>query len=170
MAPHSLRTDASLPAELDTVVERFDHLALAVRDIGSALPMLELLGGVYRSGGHHPTAGFRWVQFDLPGDMKLELLSPLEPADSSHFLVRFLAARGEGAHHVTFKVRRLREAVAAFRGAGFHVVGEDYERQGWKEAFVHPKTTKGLLIQLAEWDDRVPMHVVPLADVLADPA
>lgn len=159
----------NVPAELAFSVERFDHLALAVHDISAALSMVEALGGTYRNGGHHPTAGFRWVQFVLAGGIKLELLSPLDRRDRNHFLVRFLEDRGEGPHHVTFKVGDIRAAVSAWRDAGFEIVGENLADAGWQEAFVHPKTANGLLIQLAQWDDGAPFDVRPLERVLADP-
>ena len=149
----------------DDTFERFDHLALAVRDIRAVLPLLQLMGGVYRTGGRHPTAGFTWVQFMLPGDTKLELLTPADPSDGDHFLNRFLEGRGEGPHHVTFKVRDLRTAVAATRRAGYEVVGESYGGS-WQEAFVHPATAHGLLIQLAQWDDGVAAPPRALEDVL----
>lgn len=167
--PHPTTPESHLPAEAAAAVERFDHLALAVNDISVALPMITLLGGRYENGGHHPTARFRWAQFLLPGGLKLELLSPLDPDDADHFLVRFLRRRGEGPHHVTFKVFEIGAAEAAFVGAGFEIVGEDLSDAGWKEAFVHPKSANGLLIQLAEWDDSAPTEVRPLDAVLAGP-
>jgi catechol 2,3-dioxygenase-like lactoylglutathione lyase family enzyme len=157
------------PDELGDTFERFDHLALAVHDIRATLPLVELIGGLYRTGGLHPTAGFRWVQFTLPGDTKLELLSPADPADTDHFLNRFLTERGEGPHHVTFKVRDLRIAVAAARRAGYEVVGESYTG-GWQEAFVHPSSAHGLLIQLAQWDDARTPAPRALDEVLDEPA
>ena len=47
-------TDPGHP-DLGDVVERFDHLALAVADVRSALPLVDLLGGVYGEGPHHVT-------------------------------------------------------------------------------------------------------------------
>lgn len=160
----------ALPIGLDGIVERFDHLALAVRSIGEVLPLVELLGGSYINGGHHPTQGFRWAQFALPSDMKLELLAPIDPADQDHFLVRFLEGRGEGPHHVTFKVANVEEAVAEASARGFSVVQQDYSDPGWKEAFVHPGSAHGLLIQLAQWDEALPLPTRPIEDVLADPS
>lgn len=158
-----------MPVELAGVVERFDHLALAVADMRTAIPLLDLLGGTYRNGGHHPTQRFRWAQFDLASGPKIELIEPLDHGDSSHFLVRFLASRGEGPHHVTLKVTDIRKAVAAARELEYDVVGEDFSSPHWKEAFVHPRSSHGLLIQLAEWDDTAPDHRRPLDEVLHNP-
>ena len=109
------------------------------------------------------------MQFDLAAGPKLELLEPLDPEDTKNFLVRFLAGGGEGPHHVTFKVRDIVRAVAAVRELGYAVVGEDHTEPNWKEAFVHPKSSHGLLIQMAEWDDVIPLEHRTLAEVLAEP-
>jgi methylmalonyl-CoA epimerase len=158
------------PDGLQGIVERFDHLALAVTDVAATLAFVEALGGRYLNGGHHPTQRFRWAQFRLPEAMKLELLAPLDPDDADHFLVRFLASRGEGPHHVTFKVADITQAVAEARRRGFTVVQEDFSDAGWKEAFLHPKASHGVLVQLAEWDEHAPMTTWSLEDVLAAPS
>ncbi|NNC75949.1 MAG: VOC family protein [Acidimicrobiia bacterium] len=148
------------------VVERFDHVAIAVWDVGTMVTLVELLGGRFRDGGDVESAGFKWVQFHLPGAGKLEVLQPLDADDSDHFLVRFLEDRGEGLHHLTFKVTDLEAAVAEARSRGFEVVGVDTSG-AWKEAFLHPASTRGVLIQLAEWDDADPPEPrASLADVL----
>lgn len=155
-----------IPGELNGLFERLDHLALAVRDIRNVVPLLDLMGGTYRTGGIHPRDGFRWVQFDLAAGPKIELLSPLDPDDASHFLNRFFADRGEGPHHVTFKVADIRQAIDSVRALGYDVVGENLDNGSWREAFVHPKSSHGLLIQLAEWDDTRPPASRRLEDVL----
>jgi methylmalonyl-CoA/ethylmalonyl-CoA epimerase len=157
------------PPELGDVVERFDHLALAVSDVQSTLPLVELLGGVYRNGGHHIRGGFRWLQFTMPGDTKLELISPLDPADTDNFIVRFLGSRGEGPHHVTLKVRDLGDAIAAAERLGFEVVARDESDPTWREAFVHPRSAHGMLVQLAEFDDGSEPAGLSLAAATADP-
>jgi methylmalonyl-CoA/ethylmalonyl-CoA epimerase len=163
---HALPPEAP---DLSDLVERFDHLALAVNEIRAVLPLMDLLGATYRNGGHHPTQRFRWAQFSLSLGPKLELLQPLDPDNGANFLVRFLASKGEGPHHVTFKVTDLRRAVAAARDLEYEVVGESFTSPEWKEAFVHPRSSYGLLIQLAEWNDSAPLRHMPLDEVLDQP-
>lgn len=159
-------TDPSRFEPLDHV-ERFDHVAVALWDVATMLPSVELLGGRYRNGGDVHGAGFRWVQFHLPGAGKLELLQPLDVEDESNFLVRFLRTRGEGVHHLTFKVTDLPAAVAEARDRGLEVVGVDTSGS-WKEAFIHPASNHGVLVQLAEWDDEtMPEPRASLAEVVA---
>jgi len=67
--------------------------------------------------------------------------------------VKFLASNGEGVHHVTFKVTDITAAIERARSLGLSVVGIDLEDASWKEAFIHPKSANGVLMQIAEWAD-----------------
>jgi methylmalonyl-CoA/ethylmalonyl-CoA epimerase len=163
-------TNDLIPPRLESAVAGFDHVGLAVHDVASVLPLLDLLGATYHDGGHHPTGGFRWVQFIVAGGAKFEVLAPLDPDDADNFVVRFLATRGEGMHHVTFAVDDLGAAITAFEAAGYRIVGEDRSDENWREAFVHPGTTNGLLVQLAEWnEDLAERPSMSLEAVLAAP-
>ncbi len=123
----------------------FDHVAVAVYRIADALSLFQnLLGG--RPGDAGDGDGFTFQQLTFPGGT-LELL---EPRGDDSFLHRFLKSRGEGLHHVTFKVQDLPRWAARLRAAGYRVVGERYETPEWRELFVHPKSGHGVLIQLAE--------------------
>jgi methylmalonyl-CoA/ethylmalonyl-CoA epimerase len=123
----------------------FDHVAVAVRRIADALPLFQaLLGGAPGESGEGD--GFTYRQLTFAGGT-VELL---EPRGENSFLDRFLAGRGEGLHHITFKVQDLPGWAARLRAAGYRVVGERYENPEWRELFVHPKSGHGVLIQLAE--------------------
>ena len=123
----------------------FDHIAIAVHQITDAANLIEaLLGGVPGDSG--TGRGFTFRQWTFTGGT-VELL---EPRGADSFLRRFLAARGEGLHHVTFKVQDLPRWADRFRAAGYRVVGENYDNPEWREIFIHPKSAHGVLIQLAE--------------------
>jgi methylmalonyl-CoA/ethylmalonyl-CoA epimerase len=145
--------DDALPDALRPIVDRFDHVSIAAWDIRDALPLIELMRGEFYQGGDE--ASFRWAQWHLPGSGKVEVIQPLDRSDAENFLVRFLADRGPGIHHLTFRVNDLLDAVAHARAMGFEVTGVSPEG-AWKEAFIHPRSTVGTLIQLAEWDDSRP--------------
>jgi methylmalonyl-CoA/ethylmalonyl-CoA epimerase len=147
-------TDAEAMHEgLQDVIERFDHVSIAVHDIGLAQTLVDLLGGTHIGGGLSREGDFEWIQFDLPGQGRLEMISP-GVEDESNFLNRYLDEHGEGLHHLTFKVTDIRAAVARARSLGFTVVGFDDTNADWKEAFVHPASAHGVLIQLAEFPDK----------------
>lgn len=123
----------------------FDHVAVAVRQIADGAKLVEeLLGGA--PGEQGEGRGFTFRQWTFPGGT-VELL---EPRGEDSFLARFLAARGEGLHHITFKVQDLPQWATRLRAAGYRVVGENYENPEWREVFVHPKSAHGVLVQLAE--------------------
>ena len=75
----------------------------------------------------------------------------LEPrGDDDGFLHRFLAQRGPGVHHVTFKVPSTRAACDRALAAGLAPVGLDDSDPRWIEAFLHPKESLGIVVQFAE--------------------
>ncbi len=123
---------------------RLDHIALAVPRMADATPFLVgVLGGQPAYGA----PSYRFGQWRFANRARLELLEPL---GSDGFLHRFLAQRGPGVHHVTFKVPSLRAACARAEAHGYGIVGYDDSRPEWKEAFLHPRQALGIVVQLAE--------------------
>ena len=126
---------------------KLDHVACGVASIAEAAGFVAgTLGGEPWMGG--PGGAFVGAQWRFEGGGVLELIEPTGPPDG--FLWRFLASRGPGVHHVTFKVKDLALACERVREAGLDVVGYDDSSPGWKEAFLHPKQAQGLVVQLAE--------------------
>lgn len=143
-----MSTETSLG--LGGIVKRLDHVAWAVRDIAAVLPLVDMLGGRFYQGADNSRNLFRWVQFHLPQGM-LELIAPL---GEESFLHRFFEQRGEGMHHLTFEVENLSQAVQTAQERGFSVTGLHFSEH-WNEAFLHPRSTNGVLIQLAQWEEDV---------------
>jgi len=155
-----------MPSKLPIDIVAMDHVAIATWDVTNAVHLfMDVMGGRYVDGGNDP-AGFRWLQFRLPGG-KIEVLEPL---DRDGFLYRFLTRRGEGLHHVTFYVRDLASEITKLTAAGYEPVDVNLAHEQWKEAFLHPRDTSGVLIQLAE--SPVPegayLSVASLEEMLAD--
>jgi len=124
----------------------FDHVAIGIARMAGAAPFLSgVLGGVPDSGC--PNSAFTWGTYRFEGGGSIEVL---EPRGASGFLHRFLAERGPGIHHVTFKVPSLDEVSARAEVAGYDVVGRDDSDPTWKEAFLHPKQALGIVVQFAE--------------------
>ena len=92
--------------------------------------------------------GARIVSLPLGGS-DVELLEPLSP-DSP--IAKFLARRGPGIHHVCYRVADLDAALRACRTAGYRLVDEvpRHGAGGHRIAFIHPKSTAGILIELTE--------------------
>lgn len=145
---------------------KVDHVAIAVHDIAETVPLFhDALGGRFLTGGDNDDTGMRLLHLALPG-FKLELLQPMRP-DSA--LQAHLDNRGPGFHHMTFFVDDLPSTVTDLESAGFAMRGIDLSSPRWREAFIHPKSSFGALLQFADtdlnWD--VPAPGITLDDVLA---
>ena len=125
---------------------RFDHIAIGVERMADATDFLVgRLGGVPDSGG--PGGGFRWAAWTFEGGGSIEVI---ERAGADGFLHRFLAARGPGLHHVTFKVSSLADAAARAEAQGYRLVGRDETDPDWLVAYLHPKEALGVVVQLGQ--------------------
>jgi methylmalonyl-CoA/ethylmalonyl-CoA epimerase len=125
-----------------------DHVAVAVHSIRDALRLYrDALGGEYLMGGD--SGSWRWLQLRFPGGGKVELLEPI----GDGFLSRFLAKRGEGLHHMTFKTDDIEAAIEHVRARGYELVDVNLDGPDWKEAFLRPAGAHGTLIQVA-WSSR----------------
>lgn len=127
---------------------RLDHVAVAVRDLAEAVRRYGAVGLRCEHVEDVASEGVR-VAFLPAGEVALELLQPL---DSEGPVARFLRARGEGLHHVALRVPDLNAALEAARAAGLRVL-EPAPRagsRGRRVAFLHPKDTGGVLLELVE--------------------
>jgi methylmalonyl-CoA/ethylmalonyl-CoA epimerase len=126
---------------------RLAHVGIAVASIADALPFYRDVLGL--SPGHPETAdGATIVSLHL-GDVDVELL---EPQDAASPIGKFLAKRGPGIHHVCYRVPDLSAALDRCRAAGYRLVDETPRvgAGGRRIAFLHPKTTAGILLELTE--------------------
>jgi len=123
------------------------HVGIAVTSITEALPFYRDVLGL--SPGHPETAdGARIVSLPF-GPVDVELL---EPSDPTSPIAKFLAKRGPGIHHVCYRVPDLDAALARCKTAGYRLVDEKPRRGagGRRIAFLHPKSTNGILLELTE--------------------
>ena len=88
------------------------------------------------------------VAFLPVGDSEIELV---QPTDGDTGAARFLAERGGGMHHLCFEVDHLGEMLVELKSKGIRLINEEpIELPGRKMAFVHPKSTGGVLLELYE--------------------
>jgi methylmalonyl-CoA/ethylmalonyl-CoA epimerase len=139
-----VKTDAGPGA----IADRLDHVSIATKSIASMVPLLrDVLGARFLMGATEQGQGFRWAQFQFPGGGLIELI---EPVGSEGFLQDFLAQRGEGLHHITLRVRDIAARARELETLGYRPVKPKFDNPVWKEMFLHPRETHGVLIQLAE--------------------
>ena len=126
---------------------RIAHVGVAVSDIQEALAFYRDVLGLTP---HAPenADGATIVPLSL-GESQIELLAPADPSSP---IARFLERRGPGIHHICYRVPDLDAALAACRSAGYRLVDETPRigAGGRRIAFVHPKSTAGILLELTE--------------------
>lgn len=126
---------------------RIAHVGIAVPDIGAALAFYRDVLGLEP---HLPETADGATIVALPfGDSEVELLAP-DDADGP--IARFLAKRGPGIHHVCYRVADLDATLDACRTAGYRLIDETPRTGagGRRIAFLHPKATAGILLELTE--------------------
>lgn len=132
------------------MLRRLSHLGLAVRDLEAAVKLYEEVFGlkiVHR--WEAETDRMRAASFRV-GELEIELMQPLEP-DSP--VGRFIARRGEGIHHIAYKVDDVAEALHRARRAGIDTIDEEPRSGGngrTRIGFLHPRSTFGVLTELEE--------------------
>ena len=123
------------------------HIGVAVRDLDDAVAFYRDVLGLEPSEPEYAD-GARIVSVHL-GDVDVEFLTPDTPDGP---IARFLERRGPGIHHVCYRVADLDAALASCRDRGYRLIDEEPRVGvgGHRIAFIHPKTTAGILIELTE--------------------
>ncbi len=123
------------------------HIGVAVTDLATALAFYRDVLGL-TPGPSERADGATIVSLPL-GATQIELLVPDSPASP---VAKFLERRGPGIHHICFKVRNLDEALARCRAHGYRLVDQQPRpgAGGHRVAFLHPKSTAGILLELTE--------------------
>ena len=129
------------------MLTRIDHIGIAVQNIQDALTFYQDALGVKLERVESEEGGRTDVAFLPVGESDVELV---EPKDTDSGLAKYLAKRGEGIHHICFEVDDINEALARLKAHGAQLIDETPRRnaRGQQYAFVHPKSTHGVLIEL----------------------
>jgi methylmalonyl-CoA/ethylmalonyl-CoA epimerase len=130
------------------VIQRIDHLGVAVRSIEEGRAVYEAMGLRVAAIEEVPEEGVR-VALIPCGESSIELLEPTSP-DSP--IAKFLERRGPGIHHVCLATDDVRSDDARLRESGYQVLRPEPTRGAggcWVQ-FVHPKSTGGVLLELSQ--------------------
>lgn len=130
------------------MLEKIDHLGIAVRDLDESIPKYRDLLGMEYLGREVVPDGTVEVAFFRIGASKVELVQPLDNPGVS----RFLEKRGEGLHHVCYATHNIREDLTRMKAEGARLIDQEPREgaHGKKIAFVHPASTAGVLVELSE--------------------
>lgn len=126
-----------------------DHVGIAVESIDAVLPAFQAVTGEESSRRDTVESQGVTLVFLGTGDGKLELLEPLA-ADTA--VGRFLERRGPGLHHVAYRVTGINDRLQRLKAEGFELIDEKARPGafGHQVAFLHPRSTGGVLIELVE--------------------
>jgi methylmalonyl-CoA/ethylmalonyl-CoA epimerase len=129
-------------------IRKIDHVAVAVNDIDAALAKYKEIFGL--EGRERETVASQKTEAALLpiGESNIELISP----KGNEGLAKFLEKRGPGLHHIAIEVEGIENALALLKSMGVPLIDETPRAgaRGHKVAFVHPKATGGVLIELVE--------------------
>ena len=142
-------SDSSGPDDKTCTARHLNHVSIAVRDIKKTLGMYRDLFGV-GGGAEVEEVADQWVRATLVrvGGSLLEFIEPTDPNGS---VARFIERRGEGVHHLCFEVEDLKEKLDMLDAGGVELI-DKAPRQGLSGmiAFLHPRATGGVLIELVD--------------------
>lgn len=127
-----------------------DHVGVAVKNLDEAISLYRDVLGFRLEGVHVLTEWkVRVAFFSSGGETRIELL---EPFGSDSPVAKFLESRGEGVQHFAVKVKDIEAVLAELKQKGVMLIDEEPRMgaEGAKIAFVHPKSTKGVLLELVE--------------------
>lgn len=131
------------------MVKKVDHIGIAVSNLDEALKLYQDVLGLKVHGTEVVEEQKVKVAFLPLGDTEVELLEATSP-DSP--IAKFIEAKGQGIQHIAFKVDNIEEALEEMKAKGMRLIDEKprYGAGGARIAFMHPKSTNGVLVELSE--------------------
>ncbi len=130
-------------------MRKLEHIGIAVKDLEQANALFQrLLGSAPYKTEVVESEGVRTSFFEV-GGVKIELLEATRP-DSP--IAIFIEKRGEGIHHLAFDVESVERKIAEFSDDGFTMIHQKPKNgaDNKKIAFLHPKSTNGVLVEICE--------------------
>ena len=131
------------------MIKKVDHIGIAVRSLDEALPFyIEVLQLEFLGIEEVDSQGVK-VAFIKAGETKLELL---EPTSAESPIAKFIEKRGEGLHHVALGVDSIQERINQMKEQGIRMLQDEPKigAGGAQVAFMHPKSTGGILYEFCE--------------------
>jgi len=134
---------------VENLLTEIDHVAIAVKDLDAAIAWYEEVFGATVE--HREVVESDGVAEALlkVADSYIQLLTPVSETSP---VAKYLATKGEGLHHIGYRVADCAAALEAVKAAGGRVIDEKPRpgSRGTTVAFVHPKTSFGTLIELVQ--------------------
>ena len=130
-------------------IKNIDHIGIAVNNIQESLSFWQTSLGIEPHGTQEVSQQKLRTAFLPVGDTEIELLEATS-ADSS--IAKFIEKHGEGLHHIAIRVDDIEAALAELKAKGIQLIDETPRNGagGARIAFVHPRATHGVLLELCE--------------------
>lgn len=131
------------------MVRKIDHIGIAVKSLEESLKVYSDLLGIKAVGEEVVEEQKVKVAFLPVGDSELELLESTSPEGP---IAKFIEKKGEGIQHIAFRVDDIEKTLAELKAKGVRLIDEKprYGAGGAKIAFLHPKSTNGVLVEISE--------------------
>lgn len=128
---------------------KIDHIGIAVEKIDTALSVWEATLGLPLNGIEEVLDQKVKTVFMPIGDTEIELLESTDPEGP---IGKFIATKGQGVHHLAFRVENIDKVLSELKAKGVRLIDEEprYGAGGARIAFIHPKATGGVLVELCE--------------------
>ena len=130
-------------------ISKVDHIGIAVKSIEETLKFYEGVLGI-KCQGKEEVADQKVITAFFPvGDTEVELL---QSTSEDGTIAKFIEKKGEGMHHIAFRVDNIEKALKELKAKGIRLIDEvpRLGAGGAKIAFIHPKATNGVLIEISE--------------------
>jgi methylmalonyl-CoA epimerase len=134
--------------KMSRVVENIEEVVLAVQDQDKAVALFEDLFGLeFKDSWTVPADSMR-VKCAKVGNTQFHIVTSLTP---DALIAKFIAQKGEGIHHIAFRVRNLDETISRLKEKKVKLIPETPRtRERKRYVFVHPGSAHGMLIELIE--------------------
>ncbi len=130
-------------------IKRIEHIGIAVKSLENNAPFWKHVLNISHSGTEIVEREGVTTDIYDTGNGKIELLESLRD-DSS--IAKYLEKRGAGVHHICFEVENIHDAITELIDAGVEVIYKEPRKgaEGFLITFIHPKSTGGVLVELAQ--------------------
>ncbi len=135
---------------------RIDHIGIATSNLDSNSHLWEILGFRHNKDEINEEQGVKIRFFESgTGDSKLPKIELLEPLNEESPIHRFISRNGEGIQQLAIEVNDIESMISNLISSGFTMINKTPQKgaSGSLIAFVHPKSTGGILIELVEHTD-----------------
>jgi len=132
-------------------IKQIDHIGIAVKNLDESIDLYRKLGFKISSTEEVPDQKVK-IAFVETGESRIELLEPSSPKSP---IAKFIVKKGPGIHHMAVQVDDLKAKLTQLKKDGIRLIDKQPRSgsHGLLIAFIHPKATDGVLLELCEKSD-----------------